>query len=133
VRALLDRYGSATAVVAHFGHMVNHEAMEHARKELDFIKKHNITTYFYKDTNYPYRLANCVDAPIILYAKGNVNLSSKHMLSIVGTRMPSERGKDWCRHFVLDLPQNLVPVKVLFFYIFLTLYLIYHLALFVLF
>jgi DNA processing protein len=112
VRALLDRYGSATAVVAHFGHMVNHEAMEHARKELDFIKKHNITTYFYKDTNYPYRLANCVDAPIILYAKGNVNLSSKHMLSIVGTRMPSERGKDWCRHLVLDLAARVPDLTI---------------------
>jgi DNA processing protein len=86
--------------------------MEHARKELDFIKKHNIATYFYKDTNYPYRLANCVDAPIILYAKGNVNLSSKHMLSIVGTRMPSERGKDWCRHLVLDLAKQVPNLTI---------------------
>ena len=112
VRALLDRYGSATEVVGRFGEMVNREAMEHARKELEFIEKHNIGTYFYKDTNYPYRLANCVDAPIILYAKGNVHLDNKHMLSIVGTRMPSERGKDWCRRLVLDLATQVPDLTI---------------------
>ena len=112
VRALLDRHGSATEVVARYGEMVTREAMEHARKELDFIEKHNIGTYFYKDTNYPYRLANCVDAPIILYTKGNVNLDNKHMLSIVGTRMPSERGKDWCRRLVLDLAAQVPDLTI---------------------
>ncbi len=108
LRALLDRYGSATEVVNHYGDMVNHDAMDFARRELDFIEKHQISTYFYKDDNYPYRLAACVDAPLMLYAKGNVDMNAKHMVSIVGTRMPSERGKDWCRRLVLDLA-NQVP------------------------
>ena len=108
LRALFDRYGSATEVVNHYGDMVNREAMDFARRELDFIEKHQISTYFYKDDNYPYRLAACVDAPLMLYAKGNVDMNAKHMVSIVGTRMPSERGKDWCRRLVLDLA-NQVP------------------------
>jgi DNA processing protein len=108
LRALLDRYGSATEVVNHYGDMVNRDAMDFARRELDFIEKHQISTYFYKDDNYPYRLAACVDAPLMLYAKGNVDMNAKHMVSIVGTRMPSERGKDWCRRLVLDLA-NQVP------------------------
>jgi DNA processing protein len=112
VRALLDRYGSATEVVSRFGEMVTHEAMEHARKELDFIEKHHIGTYFYKDENYPYRLAQCVDAPLILYTKGNVNMNAKHMVSVVGTRMPSERGKDWCRHLVLDLAKQVPNLTI---------------------
>jgi DNA processing protein len=112
VRALLDRYGSATEVVAHCREMVTHEAMEHARKELDFIEKHQIGTYFYKDENYPYRLAQCVDAPLILYTKGNVNMNAKHMVSVVGTRMPSERGKDWCRHLVLDLAKQVPNLTI---------------------
>ncbi|MBR5828050.1 MAG: DNA-processing protein DprA [Paludibacteraceae bacterium] len=113
VRALLDRYESATEVVARFGEMVNYEAMEHARKELDFIERHNISTYFYKDTNYPYRLANCVDAPLILYAKGNVNMNAKHMVSIVGTRIPSDRGKDWCRRLILDLANQITDLTII--------------------
>ena len=112
VRALLDHYESASEIVARFGDLVSREAMEHARQELDFIEKHNISTYFYKDTNYPYRLANCVDAPIILYSKGNVNLDNKHMLSIVGTRMPSERGKDWCRRLVLDIASQVPNLTI---------------------
>lgn len=108
LRALLDRYGSATEFVNHYGDMVNRDAMDFARRELDFIEKHQISTYFYKDDNYPYRLAACVDAPLMLYAKGNVDMNAKHMVSIVGTRMPSERGKDWCRRLVLDLA-NQVP------------------------
>jgi DNA processing protein len=86
--------------------------MEHARKELDFIEKHHIGTYFYKDENYPYRLAQCVDAPLILYTKGNVNMNAKHMVSVVGTRMPSERGKDWCRHLVLDLAKQVPNLTI---------------------
>ena len=112
VRTLLEQYGSATEAIAHHSELITREAIEHARKELDFIEKHNIGTYFYKDANYPYRLANCVDAPIILYTKGNVNLDNKHMLSIVGTRMPSERGKDWCRRLVLDLAQQVPDLTI---------------------
>lgn len=112
VRTLLDRYGSATEVVSRFGEMVSQEAMEHARKELDFIEKHQIGTYFYKDENYPYRLAQCVDAPLMLYSKGNVDMNAKHMVSVVGTRMPSERGKDWCRRLVLDLANQVADLTI---------------------
>lgn len=113
VRALLDQYGSATEVVARLGDMVSREAMEHARKELEFIEKHQISTYFYKDDNYPYRLANCVDAPLMLYAKGNVNMNAKHMVGVVGTRVPSERGKDWCRRLVLDLASQMSDLTII--------------------
>jgi DNA processing protein len=112
IRSLLDQYGSATAVLTHFADLVNQEAIEHAQKELKFIEKHNIGLYFYKDDNYPYRLANCVDAPLMLYTKGNVDMNAKHMLSIVGTRMPSERGKDWCRRFVLDLAAQVPDLTI---------------------
>lgn len=112
MRALFDRYGSATEVIKHHGDMITNAAMEHARQELQFIDKHHISTYFYKDDNYPYRLANCVDAPLVLYSKGNVNMNAKHMVSVVGTRHPSERGKDWCRRLVLDLANQLPDLTI---------------------
>jgi DNA processing protein len=99
-------------VIAHRCDLVTKEAVDHAQKELEFIDKHNIGLYFYKDDNYPYRLASCVDAPILLYSKGNVNLNAKHMVSVVGTRMPSERGKDWCRRLVLDLTEQVPDVTI---------------------
>ena len=103
LRSVLDQYGSVTEVVARHPEMITREAIEHAQKELDFIEKHGVKPYYYKDENYPYRLAQCTDAPLILYAKGNVDVNPKHVVSVVGTRMPSERGKDWCRQMVLDL------------------------------
>ena len=108
LRQALDKYGSATNVITHHPDLVSREAIAFAQKEQQFIEQHQIKTYFYKDDNYPYRLAQCVDAPLMLYSKGNVDVNPKHAVSIVGTRMPSERGKDWCRRLVLDLA-NQVP------------------------
>lgn len=112
IRQALDQYDSATEVVRLHPELVTHEAMLFASKELEFIEKHQIKTYFYKDENYPYRLTHCVDAPLILYAKGNVDVNPKHVVSVVGTRMPSERGKDWCRRFILDLAAKVPEVTI---------------------
>ena len=103
LRGVLDRYASATEVIAHHPEMINSAAIEHAQKELDFIEKHRIQLYYYKEENYPYRLAQCADAPLLLYSKGNVEVNPKRVVSVVGMRAPSERGKDWCREFVLNL------------------------------
>lgn len=103
VRSVLDMYASATEAVAHHPEMINGVAIEHARKELDFIERHRIQLYYYKEKSYPYRLAQCADAPLLLYAKGNVAVNPKYMVSVVGMRAPSERGKDWCREFILNL------------------------------
>ena len=103
LRQAFDKYNSATEIIAHHPELITREAISQAQKELDFIKKHSVQLYYYKDSNYPYRLAQCTDAPLLLYAKGNVEVNPKHVVSIVGTRMPSEQGKDWCRRLVLDL------------------------------
>lgn len=113
VRAMLDQYPSATDLVKHCPNMLTKEALLFAEKELVFIQKHDIKTYFYKDADYPYRLTQCVDAPLLLYAKGNMDLNPKHALSIVGTRMPSERGKDWCRKLVLDLAAKVPDLTII--------------------
>ena len=112
LRSVLDRYGSATEAVARHPDMVSREAMEHAKKELDFVEKHHIQLYYYKDDNYPYRLAQCADTPLLLYAKGQVEVNPKHAVSIVGTRMTSERGKDWCRQLVLDLAAQVSDLTI---------------------
>lgn len=112
IRLALDKYGSATEVVKLFPELVNREAVDFARKELDFIEKHDIKIYYFKDKNYPYRLSNCVDSPLLLYAKGNLNVNPKHALSVVGTRMPSERGKDLCRRLILDLAAKVSDLTI---------------------
>lgn len=112
IRGLLDAYSTATEVVARYPELVSNEAIRHAIKEFDFIEKHSISTYFYKSADYPYRLSQCIDAPLLLYAKGNMNVNPTHVISVVGTRMPSERGKDWCRRLVMELAEKVEDVTI---------------------
>ena len=112
LRKLLDEYPAAVEAAARHPEWLSREALAFAEKELAFVEKHGIGLYYYKDANYPYRLAQCVDAPLLMYAKGNVNVDTKHVLSIVGTRMPSERGKDWCRRLVLDLAAKVPDLTI---------------------
>jgi len=107
-REALEHYATATEAIAHHPDLITREALHHADDEMAFIARHQVQTFYYKDADYPYRLAQCVDAPLLLYAKGNIDINPKHVVSIVGTRMPTERGKDWCRDLVCDLAQ-LVP------------------------
>jgi DNA processing protein len=43
---------------------------------------------------YPSSLSEVVDAPLVLFAKGNVHLLNKKNIAVVGTRSPSSYGKD---------------------------------------
>ena len=112
-RGLLDTYGNATEVLKHLPNLVDSEAVQRAEQEAQFIEQHGITMYYYQDANYPYRLSQCVDAPLILYSKGNMDVNPKRAVSIVGTRIPSERGKDWCRKLVLDLAEQVPEVAII--------------------
>ena len=68
------------------------EAIERAERELDYMAHHPITPFVYTADDYPFRLKQCDDAPIVLYVKGNLAFYSKHHLSIVGTRHMTSYG-----------------------------------------
>lgn len=107
-RQLLQTFGDAEAVFAEkrqtlekipgFGSQTaaaikRPEVLLQAEKELAFIEKNQITTYFLTDENYPKRLRECPDAPVLLYYKGNANLNASRIISIVGTRHATEYGR----------------------------------------
>ena len=71
-----------------------------AEAELNFIEKHQINLLWIEDQQYPRKLKNCVDAPIILYYKGNQDLNHPRVVSIVGTRNATAYGKRICEEFV---------------------------------
>lgn len=78
-------------------------ALKRAEKELDFIDKYKIKTFFLTDTDYPKRLRNCPDAPVILYFKGNADLNVRRVLSIVGTRNATDYGREICKTLIEDI------------------------------
>ena len=46
------------------------KVLEKAEHEIDYLHKNNIETLFYLDENYPFRLKECDDAPIVIFYKG---------------------------------------------------------------
>jgi DNA processing protein len=84
--------------------------------EIKFIEKSKITPLFITDENYPQRLLNCYDSPTILYYKGNANLNTIKIISIVGTRSNSDYGKNVCDKIIEDLAeQNVLIISGLAF------------------
>lgn len=80
-----------------------HSALKRAEQELKFIEKSRIKALFLTDDDYPKRLKNCPDAPVILYFKGNADLNAGKIISIVGTRNATDYGKEICKTLVEDL------------------------------
>jgi DNA processing protein len=86
--------------------ILNHEVFRFAEDELKFIEKYKIRPYFLTDKDYPKRLKNCADAPVMLYFKGNADLNSTKIISIVGTRNATEYGKEICKSLIFDLKKH---------------------------
>ncbi|QPH39415.1 DNA-processing protein DprA [Pedobacter endophyticus] len=84
-------------------------ALKRAEEELKFVERHGIEVLFFTDENYPKRLKNCFDSPILLYFKGEANLNHPRIISIVGTRNATEYGKQLCK----SLCETLSPYDLL--------------------
>jgi DNA processing protein len=80
-------------------------ALKKAEKELLFIEKHGIEVIFYTDGRYPKRLKNCGDSPVLLYARGKMELNPPHIISIVGTRNATDYGRQLCKQLIEELQQ----------------------------
>ena len=65
-----------------------------------------------EDADYPYRLQSCHDKPDPLYARGNLPPQSGHVVAIVGTRRPTERGKELTETLVRELHERLDDVII---------------------
>lgn len=74
-----------------------------AEAEIRFIEKYNIEPLFMTSDTYPKRLLNSYDAPVMLYYRGNADLNSSRMISIIGTRSNTEYGKITTEKIVADL------------------------------
>ena len=89
------------------------EALEQARRELDFISSGKVKAIYYTSADYPSRLAECPDAPAMLYFTGTVQAASApHSVAIVGTRHYTAYGADFTRRLVADLSERLDDVLV---------------------
>lgn len=79
------------------------EVLLQAERELAFIEKNRISCYFMTDVNYPKRLRECPDAPVLFYFKGNADLDTTRIISIVGTRRSTDYGQALTENLIKDL------------------------------
>ena len=88
------------------------EPMRRAEAELRFMEEHRVRAITLNSDDYPQRLTECPDAPIILYYSGNADLNQAKVISIVGTRQITVYGQDLIRRFISELkkfcPQALI-------------------------
>ena len=121
VLQLYRHYGSATEVVAHRTEMTGRaknafaywdEALARAETELEFCEKKKIEVLLLGSENYPQRLNECPDPPLVLFYRGNANLNPIRTISVVGTRRITEYGKELCQNFITDLSKLLPDILV---------------------
>jgi DNA processing protein len=117
-RALFNHFGEARAIfqaspggLAKIGGIGKNRAraiigfngFRDVEKELAFIEKYKIRALFFSDEAYPRRLAIRDHAPALLFYKGNADLNAAKTLSVVGTRTPTEYGKQAVAHLISQL------------------------------
>jgi len=80
----------------------NPAVLKRAEKEIAFIEKNKIQALFITETNYPQRIKEYVDSPVMLYYKGNADLNAPKIISIVGTRHATPYGKEVTQTILKD-------------------------------
>jgi DNA processing protein len=88
--------------------IINQKVLGKAEQEIEFIEKFGIKTLFYLDAEYPERLRQCDDGPIVLFVKGKqeINFNREKYISIVGTRKATDYGKQVCEKLITGLSEK---------------------------
>jgi DNA processing protein len=73
--------------------------------ELLYLEKIGARPLFFTDSEYPQRLLPLDDAPLLLFYKGNADLNTKKIVSVVGTRDPSDHGRLITEQLIRQLAQ----------------------------
>lgn len=88
------------------------DALRRAAAEMEFVIKKNIRVLTLNDADYPQRLCECPDAPLVLYYKGTADLNQRYIVDIVGTRHCTSYGQDIIRRFISELHRQCPQVLV---------------------
>lgn len=116
---LYRKLGSATAVVTHRDaiqevipdasqHLIRalqnlDEPLKRAEAELEYDKKHGIQVLTLNDPQYPQRLKDVDDAPLVLFYKGTADFNQARVIAIVGTRHCTSYGQDLIHKLITGL------------------------------
>ena len=119
---LVERMGSAEAVYEHRADIASvltdcsprlveslrtgwDAPLHHAAAEMEFMTKHGVQALCKSDADYPQRLRECDDAPLVLFYRGSASLNPPRVIDIVGTRRSTPYGHDLTERLMADLRQ----------------------------
>lgn len=87
------------------GMLNNKNNLIDAEKELKFIRDNNYNVVSYDEEEYPRNLKHCIDGPILIFSRGNINLRKQHqkIISVVGTRQITSYGIAACEKFIEEI------------------------------
>jgi DNA processing protein len=91
-------------------HMKREESLKRAEIEATYCLKYGIQTHFYLEQNYPRRLRQCEDAPLLLYSKGEFECNPQKAIAIVGTRNATAYGNDICEELISNLGSQNIQI-----------------------
>lgn len=75
-----------------------------------YMEDNQIAIIDYWSKDYPQKLKNIYDSPVILYAKGNINLLNSDGIAIVGSRNCTNYGKKVCNQIACDIAKENICV-----------------------
>ncbi|MBM3251805.1 MAG: DNA-protecting protein DprA [Candidatus Omnitrophica bacterium] len=119
LKQLLDEFGSAVAIfsatkselrkINGISEKIATEILKYSFKnieeELALAEKHSVEILTINDKDYPARLKEIPDAPIILYVKGKLLAQDEISIAIVGSRRASFYGLSTAEKFAQELSQ----------------------------
>lgn len=97
----LLKIGGIGALILKELHHTSH--LEAATAEYSYINENSIEYTYFEDKHYPRHLKHCIDAPMLMFKSGNIDLEEKRMISIVGTRNITSYGSAFCEELIQDL------------------------------
>lgn len=102
-RALLEKVPGIGVYTAEQIVNARQEALARAEKEVTFIEKNKLRMYAITDDDYPERLKECQDAPVVFYYRGSADLNAAKIISIVGTRRMTDYGQKMTHLLVTEM------------------------------
>ncbi len=75
-------------------------------KYIEYMVNNNIELVTIEDNEYPEKLKNIFDPPVVLYVKGNKKIINNKSIAIIGSRNCSMYGKVCAEKFAYDLSKH---------------------------
>jgi DNA processing protein len=81
-------------------------SLQRAKEEELYCAANEINYVCYTEDDYPQKLKECPDAPLVLFYKGKSDFNKSKILSIVGTRSATRYGVEFTENLVKNISEN---------------------------